>query len=235
MSEMIDVIYDFQWPDGAKEQFKISIYSENHQISGTFAEIPKWTELEYEQCGHCTLKNSDSIYCPVAIHLDRVVKKFSAYKSHHEVNITVTTKDRSYVKFTSLQVGLQSIFGLIMATSGCPFLRFLKPMAHFHLPFASLEETVTRSISFYLLRQYFVAHNGGVPDWELKGLDEAYGLITQVNQGLAARIGKMKEEFEKGSGDASPNAIVILDTFAQILSMEISSELSSIAPIFAAQ
>jgi hypothetical protein len=235
MSDMIEVTYDFQWTNGAKEQFKLSIYSENHQIAGSFIEIPKWTELEYEQCEHCTLKNSDSIYCPVAIHLDRVVKSFSAYKSHHEVNITVTTKDRAYVKFTSLQVGLQSIFGLIMATSGCPYLKFLKPMAHFHLPFANLEETVSRSISFYLLKQYFVARKGETPDWELKGLDEAYSQITQVNQGLAARIGRMKSEFEKGSGDASPNAIVILDSFAQLLSMEISSELSSISPIFAAQ
>jgi hypothetical protein len=235
MSETLEIIYDFQWPEGSKEQFKVSINAETNQIMGDFAEIPKWTELDYEQCGHCTLKKSDSAYCPVVIHLDLVVKSFAAYKSHNEVQINVTTKERGYSKFTSLQVGLQSIFGLIMATSGCPFLKFLKPMAHFHLPFATLEETVTRSISFYLLKQYFVAHRGGVPDWELKGLDEAYNLLTQVNQGLAQRIGKMKSDFAKGSGDASPNAIVILDSFAQLLSMEINSELGSISPIFAAE
>jgi hypothetical protein len=235
MADVIDIVYNFEWSEGSKEQFKISINAETNQIMGEFAEIPKWTELEYEKCSHCTLKETDSVYCPVAIHLDRVVRSFTAYKSHNEVQIHVITKDRDYSKFTSLQVGLQSIFGLIMATSGCPFLKFLKPMAHFHLPFSTLEETVSRSISFYLLRQYFVARKGEIPDWELKGLDEAYNLLTQVNQGLAQRIGKMKEDFANGSGDASPNAIVILDSFAQLLSMEINSELGSISPIFAAE
>lgn len=235
MSETLEVVYKFQWPEGSKEEFKISINAETNQIIGDILTVPTWTELEYQKCEHCTLKETDSVYCPVAIHLDRVVNKFSAYKSHNEVQITVVTKDRDYAKFTSLQVGLQSLFGLIMATSGCPFLKFLKPMARFHLPFSTLEETVSRSISFYLLKQYFIARKGEAPDWELKGLDEAYGLLTQVNQGLAQRIGKMKEDFDKGSGDASPNAIVILDTFAQILSMEINSELGSISPIFAAE
>jgi hypothetical protein len=235
MSEILDIIYDFQWPEGSKEQFKISINAETNQIMGEFADVPTWTELEYQQCGNCSLKKADSVYCPVAIHLDRVVKSFTAYKSHNEVQITVTTKDRTYAKFTSLQVGLQSIFGLIMATSGCPFLKFLKPMAHFHLPFSTLEETVTRSISFYLLKQYFIAQKGGTPDWKLHGLDNSYSLLTEVNRGLARRIAKMKEDFAKGSGDASPNAIIILDSFAQLLSMEINDELSSISPIFAAE
>ena len=37
-----------------------------------------------------------------------------------------------------------------MALSGCPVLEQLKPMARFHLPFASVEETIYRAASMYL-------------------------------------------------------------------------------------
>lgn len=83
----------------------------------------------------------------------------------------MTTEDRAYLKVASLQEGLQGIFGLIMATSGCPHMDFLKPMARFHMPFSSSIETMVRTTSLYLLKQYFNLKDGKPADFLLKGLE----------------------------------------------------------------
>jgi hypothetical protein len=43
-----------------------------------------------------------------------------------------------------------------VATSGCRYTAYFKPMARFHLPFANEEETAYRAISMYLLSQRFL-------------------------------------------------------------------------------
>ena len=53
-----------------------------------------------------------------------------------------------------------SLIGIYMVTSGCPIMDKLRPMARFHLPFASTEETIYRAISTYLLGQYFLEQKG---------------------------------------------------------------------------
>ncbi len=52
---------------------------------------------------------------------------------------------------TTAQQAMSSVLGLIMATAGCPWTDRLRPMARFHLPFASDAETLYRSISMFLL------------------------------------------------------------------------------------
>ena len=54
-----------------------------------------------------------------------------------------------------MEIAIRSLIGLIMALSGCPHMEFFKPLARFHLPWASLEETTLRSASIYLLMQFF--------------------------------------------------------------------------------
>jgi hypothetical protein len=233
MAAPIDIVYAFRWPDGETKTLKLSLESETSELLDPMSPAPPWAALDYNKCSHCPYRKESTPNCPVAARLGGVLKAFSDYKSHNELEIVVTTAERTYSKFTSLQSGLQSVFGLIIATSGCPYLKFLKPMARFHLPFSSLDETVVRSTSFYLLKQYFIARAGGVADLQLKGLEDAYGALLLVNEGLAKRIAAMRHDFQSGLGDAGPNAIVILDSLAQMLSMEINSELSSLAPIFA--
>ena len=46
---------------------------------------------------------------------------------------------------------MSSVLGLIMATAGCPWTDRFRPMARFHLPFASEAETVYRSVCMFLL------------------------------------------------------------------------------------
>jgi hypothetical protein len=75
--------------------------------------------------------------------------------------------------------------GLIMATSGCPSLSYLKPMARFHLPLATAEETVYIATSMYLLAQYFLQKEGHKADLNLEGLLEIYHNIELINQAIA--------------------------------------------------
>ncbi len=69
-----------------------------------------------------------------------------------------------------------------MATSACPVLARLRPMAQQHLPFASNREFILRAVALYLARQYFNSREGRRPDWELRGLVKAFQQLQLVNQ-----------------------------------------------------
>ena len=84
-------------------------------------------------------------------------------------------------------------------------------MPRFYLPFATGEETIIRSTSFFLLRQYFEYRNGNISDINLKGMDEYYREIQLVNAGMLARINAITPK------DADSNAIIILNSLAELL------------------
>jgi hypothetical protein len=81
-------------------------------------------------------------------------------------------------------------------------------MVFTHLPFPSLQETMYRSMSMYLLGQFFVGKKGGKPDWSMEGLAEIFARIGKVNQSLAERLRPLSVR------DASVNAVINLDCFA---------------------
>jgi hypothetical protein len=146
--------------------------------------------------------------------------------SYDDCVVRCTTPERTYVKKTSIMEGLSSIFGIIMATSNCPVMEVFKPMARFHLPFCTVQETVMRSTSMYLLRQYFEHKNDKPPDLDLQLLDEHYNRVKAVNEGFMARISNLVEK------DADKNAINILNSYAQMLSMQIYYSLNSLEYLF---
>ncbi len=187
-----------------------------------------WALLENNQCSHCPLSKDSHKYCPAALSLAKVAQKFSDMKSYTETKVAVITNERTYLKQTSTQEALQSIFGLIMATSGCPHLNFLKPMARFHLPFSNLHETMVRSLSFYFLKSFFnkVESKEAATTFDLKKLTEAYERLNIVNYHLVERLRTL------GKGDADLNAVIILDSFASLMSMQISDNFSEIQPYF---
>jgi len=123
--------------------------------------------------------------------------------------------------------GLSSIFGVIMATSDCPVMEFLKPMARFHLPFATIEETTVRTASMYLLAQYFKYKDAPGMKFDFRTLENHYSKVKLVNEGLLERINSVSSE------DADKNAIVTLHSLSQFLSMEIDYSLSGLEYIFA--
>jgi len=223
----IRIVYDFAFPDGGTRSYAVAFDRATlSYLPDRHEPPPDWARLGNHQCGHCPLAPAEHPYCPVATNLSALVEAFKDKASVAEATVTVTTEERTYVKQLPLQRGIFGIFGLVMATSSCPYMDFLKPMARFHLPFSTAEETIVRSVSMYLLRQYFVAKRGGAPDLGLEQLETHYENIQKVNDGILDRIKGVVEN------DADLNALIILQGFADLLTMAISKDLSKIEPLF---
>ncbi|MFI5361956.1 MAG: DUF6901 family protein [Elusimicrobiota bacterium] len=200
--------YRFVFKDGKEEAFDINLDPESISYQGDASEPPPdWTRLTNNKCRNCPLSENDHAHCPVARNLAPVLTRFIDRISFEEVDLIVTTDAREYRKRISLQRGISAIFGLIMATSGCPILDKLRPMAFTHLPMAELEETRYRAISMYLMAQFFRLRKGLSADWGLKGLERIYGEIGVVNRDFVARLRTIEMQ------DANFNAVVGLDCF----------------------
>jgi len=184
-------------------------------------EASEWALLDFVKCGICPYSSDTHKYCPIALNLADVTKLFPDKISATIVDVRVVTREREYFKRTSLAAALSSIIGIYMVTSGCQELDVLKPMVRHHLPFASLNETTYRSISSYLLQQYFQKQKGFEPDWELKKLTRAYETIEILNRAMVDRIRK------SSATDANYSAVIILDVFAKMVPWAIDESLSA--------
>jgi hypothetical protein len=220
--DVLVISYRFELPDGQVQVYDLKFERSTMSVINENPSQAEWARLDSKKCSHCPLDSREHPYCPIALNLQGVAVHFANDKSFIETKIQVTTDERTYVKMASLQEGLQGIFGLIMATSGCPHMDFLKPMARFHMPFSSDIETMVRTTSLYLLRQYFNLKDGKPADFLLKGLEENYLNVTLVNQGIVERIRGMS------AGDADRNALVLLDCFASVMSMEMSGDMGDV-------
>jgi hypothetical protein len=224
----LEIVYTFEDRQGGTFVYPLRMDRKTVSlVSDAGVHPPAWTGLANCQCQVCPLTPEKNPFCPIAVNINGLVAYFQDFYSTDVMRITVTTEARTYVKEASAQTGLASIFGAIMATSGCPVMNFLKPMAKFHLPFATAEETVIRSTSMYLLAQYFVCKRGGKPDISLDRLARAYADVLLVNEGMSRRIGTVVRR-----KDATNNAIIILHTLTQLLDLEIDKKLDSLQSLF---
>lgn len=219
---MAKLVYRFEFPDGRSEAVQIG------PAADAPARLPPWTELAFHQCANCPLSAAETTHCPMAVRLVPLVDLFDKVRSYDDVTAQVESDERTVTKRTSVQRVLRSLMGLLSAGSECPRIEFLKPMAHYHLPFSSREETVYRVVSTYLLAQYFLRQQGKAADAGLEGLKANYRELQRVNAGMAERLGAIRAE----GGDSSVNALVLLDLFAQSLPDSIDTELEELQPAF---
>jgi hypothetical protein len=167
------------------------------------------------------------MYCPCALSLAHVVERFRDHLSYTECLVRVRTPYRDYEKKTQLQVGLSSLMGLLMATSGCTVLEPLKPMARFHLPFSNVEETIFRATGMFLTAQWLRTSKGFKGHLDLSPLKEIYERIGRLNQDFSKRLAAASQE------DAALNALVNLDCFASVFATIGPDEaLEHLSPIF---
>ncbi|MCK6406215.1 MAG: hypothetical protein L6Q60_09390 [Rhodocyclaceae bacterium] len=181
-----------------------------------------WTALDCHRCPHCPLDGTSDTLCPLAARLGPVVEILGPVLSHQTVDAEVEADGRTVTANTSAQAVASSIIGLISATSGCPHTDFLRPLAWFHQPFASEQETVFRSVSAWLLKQYFRRQDGGTPDWDLNELCDRYTALHTINVHLAKRLR------QASTHDATVNAIVRLDMFTKAVPEEVGEILGSV-------
>lgn len=203
--------YKFTLSDGNFREFDVELNSETLSLArkekGSY---PEWTWLPYHKCPNCPLSDAQHPRCPIAANLVDLVEFFKDSISYEEVDVEISTEARRYVKRTTLQSGISSLIGIYMVTSGCPVMDKLRPMVRTHLPFATVEETMYRVLSMYLLAQYFLYKRGQQPDWDMEKLTEIYEEIRTVNKSFCQRLSGTHIK------DAILNAVVTLNAFADL-------------------
>jgi hypothetical protein len=220
--------YYFTLPEGVREAFNLQFDAQTLELVGGMSDaLPPWTKLDFHQCPNCPLTADIHPQCPLAAHLVNIVRRFEGLVSYSEIQVDIMTAERFITQETTVQRGMSSLMGLVMAMSGCPHMAFFKPMARFHLPFASAEETVYRATSMYLLAQYFLHKEGRQADLDLTGLGEIYNNIEVVNIAVAKRLRTATE------ADSAINAIILLDIYTKAIPVVIEESLEEIRYLFA--
>lgn len=222
--------YNFVFDDTHKVVFEVSLHPETLEyIYPVGQEKPDWARLDYLHCAECTEHQQGLEYCPVAINIAKVVDLFSDVYSYDTVDIKVETNDRVYSKeHLSVQQGVSSILGIIMVSSNCKDMDKLRPMVRFHLPFATMYETIYRAVSMYLMAQYLRKEEGAEPDWDMQGLLKIYERIDHINKNLCQRLQIASKK------DANLNAVVVLDGFSKMVGLTIKDTMSEFKHLFSA-
>ena len=221
--------YCFTLNDGSQEIFNLRFNAETLALKhNTPEKLPPWTKLDFHQCSNCPLDIEKHPHCPVAENLVNIVTRFHGLVPHDEIHLDVITEERLISQDTTVQNGISSLMGLVMATSGCPRTAFFRPMARFHLALASEEETLYRATSMYLLAQYFLKKEDKNIDLTLEGLTKIYRNIHIVNTSIVERLRAAREN------DPALNAIVLLDMYALFLPHVVGKSLEEVQYLFQA-
>jgi hypothetical protein len=223
----IEISYRFTLPGSVSERFDLKLNPTTLELIDNIpGALPSWAELGFHQCPKCPISPDERSHCPAAANLVNLASGFARVLSHEWISSEVTTAERTYVQEVPAQRGISSLMGLIMATSGCPLTTFFRPMARFHVPWASQAETTYRATSMYLLAQYIRKRDGKSANLELDGLSGIYEGVRAVNRAFIERLRAATEE------DSAINAIVVLDTQALSIPWSIDSALEELRPGF---
>jgi len=227
MADFFKIVYAYRFSDGSTIKFELQMDERTLELVPEKREhLPDWTRLGYCKCEICPLNEQTHAFCPVAANFSGVVDKFKNFTSHDAVGVAVIVDERTYSKNTTVQMGLSPLLGIIMTTSGCPILEQLKPMVRFHLPFASLEETIFRMVSMHLVTQYLRKQQGKTAEWSLDGLTRIYSRVGEVNRDFTDRL------LGAAKNDVNVNALVNLDAFAKMVPLAAEKMLKKISPYF---
>ncbi|MFH1984520.1 MAG: hypothetical protein ABIL58_21975 [Pseudomonadota bacterium] len=219
--------YRFVLKDGDSVRFTLVMDAETMLLKSHLpGPAAPWTRLAVKQCPNCPLDAATHSHCPAAIRLEPVLKAFNRSNSFDPVTVTVVTGERTVSHATTIQKSLSSLIGLIFPTSGCPRLAPFRPMARFHLPLATVPETLFRSSGMYLLAQYFRHKAGAAADWDMAGLARIYRHLETVNAAMSERLRAASET------DSSVNAVILLDMLAKILPDALDDALEELRPLF---
>jgi hypothetical protein len=225
--DVIKIRYCFDLDSHRREVFNLRLDAHSLElIQDPDTELPDWTKLDFHQCAHCPLNVDSVARCPVSVNLLNVVERFEHVDSFNQINLEVITDERKISQQTTAQQGISSLLGLLFASSGCPHTNFMKPMARFHLPLASEEETIYRATGMYLLAKYFLQSDGRPASMELSGLRKIYDNLHILNDSIAGRLKSATE------ADSSANAVVLLDMLAHLVPFAVDDRLEDIRHLF---
>ena len=226
MSDPHRIRYCFDLPDGAQKSLEFTFDHANFKLSNPPpAEPPFWTELAFNQCANCPLNAAEHAHCPAALQMTTALEPLNALVSFDTLGVTVTQAERTVHAQTTAQQAMSSVLGLIMATAGCPWTDRFRPMARFHLPFASDIETVYRSVCLLLLAREITG--SGQPH-AFAGVEALYENLHVVNRDMSRRLGAATR------ADPARNAIALLDAYTTLLPAALECLLEELKPLFGA-
>lgn len=217
------IAYTF-FTDNQRLHYEVDI-DRDHDFAQPREELPDWTRLGHCQCSNCPLTTKTCSHCPAAVDLQQVVEDFQRLPAVQQARVEVVTPEREYAKETSLEEGVRSLMGVIMATSACPILAQLKPNARYHLPFASQEEFISRSTALYLMRQYYLYREGRHPDWDLQGLIRLNQELQILNQAFWQRI------HDACQSDTNLQALLSFFNLSSSVSYSLEAQLQKVKPL----
>jgi hypothetical protein len=224
MTDRLHIRYGFDLPDGSKKQVDLSFDPTDFRLTNEApADPPFWTELKFSQCANCPLSADEHAHCPSALHMASAVESLKDLVSFDTVGVTVSQAERTVHAETSAQQAMSSVLGLVMATSGCPWTDRLRPMARFHLPFASEAETVYRSVCMFLMARELL---GGGENHGFATLKDLYDNLHVVNRDMSRRLGAATRT------DPARNAMALLDSYTTLLPAALESSLQELKPLF---
>lgn len=218
------ISYHLDLPGGGHREYRVSVLTGLSRRNET-QPLPEWTKLSCNRCSHCKLDQAAHSHCPLAVSLVDLVDDWRGVQSHDAVTLNVITAQRQISASTTMQRALSSLLGLVMATSACPSMRFFRPMARFHLPLSSHDETMFRVISTYLLARYFMTLGEGADD-KFAALVAIYRDLREINMQIAKRIQTAEKD------DATTNAVVLLHVFTCVLPMSMEESLQELRLLF---
>lgn len=226
----VHIIYRIKLNESAPEVFDFRLAETTFDlVSEQVADPPAWTRLEYRQCSHCPLSREEHKWCPLALQLHNIVERFHDTRSIDEVEVEIITEERQVKQRTALQRVIASMLDLVYPICGCPKTAFMKPLARFHLPLCSEEETIFRVTGMYLLAQYFLSRtasrNGRI---EFDGLTDIYNDLHILNTAVASRLQSATQS------DSSKNAITLLDMYSTLVPLLLEDELVEMRGFFQA-
>jgi hypothetical protein len=221
-----DLVYQFTLPDQRVLEYQFHFDGERYQLDRETEAPEPWCELEFQQCSHCPYKGSGPKYCPAAAQLSLIVKEVDHLVSYDRIHLKVSSKQRIIEQESSVQESVSSLLGLVLASCGCPHTEFLLPMARFHLPLASAEETLWRSCGNFLLAQHFKSESGSSTEL-LSDILRRYKNLEVINSALIKRL---KSQI---NSDACPNAIVLLDNYAKHFPHYLANSINQLKPLYA--
>lgn len=224
----VHIRYTFTLADDSREQFDLeldpaTLTLRNHDDAST----PGWTALSFHQCCHCPYTEAAQPFCPAAANLVPLLQRLDHLASYEKTTLEVVTMERCVTQQTTAQRAIGSLMGLMIAASHCPHTHFFKPMARFHLPLASEDETIYRATANFMLAQYLRKGDNPSPDCNLEGLNTIYRNMQIVNRAMAARLRATAQT------DSSINAIILLDMYAKSVPYVIRRDLEELRPLFA--
>ena len=223
----VNIEYRIKFGEERIEAFNFELDGKTFDlIADEVPDPPNWTELSFQRCSHCPLSAEEHNHCPMALQLYDIVERFHDTRSIDKVELEVLTEERQVIQTLDIQRAIASILDLILPVCGCPKTAHLKPLARFHLPLASEEETVFRVTSMYLLAQYFLSQTSKKANIELDGLTRIYEDLHIINKAMANRLRGVTQS------DSLKNALTLVDMYSILVPLLLEDQLAEMRVFF---